>query len=417
VAASLKPFILPLIAIRNRRKGYAVSMIKAGMKAIDRDSGPVGSPLTDLTEAEIAERRRNSPYSFGASMSQSPPTAVVYVGAAGSNAVTVLALDGAAGRVTPMQTARFEGVDQIGPSTPLAISPDRRFLFAGVRAEPYQVVTFAIDPKTGGLTQIGLGPLPDSMAYLATDQSGRFLFGASYGGSLVAVSPIGPDGLVRAALQSLGTGPNAHAIVPAPDNRFVLATNLGSDEIRVFRFDAASGALTPRQPPAVKTDMRSGPRHLAFHPNAPLVFLLGELDAVVRSFAYDAAEGRLTEISSVSAMPPEEPGQAPAKPWGADIHLTPDGRFLYVSERTTSSLTGFSIDPSSGGLTQIEATPTEKQPRGFAIDPTGRFLAAVGEVSDSLTLYAIDQKSGRLTPLHSLAVGSRPNWVAFFRLG
>jgi 6-phosphogluconolactonase len=358
-------------------------------------------------------------------MSQSPPTAVVYVGAAGSNAVTVLALDGAAGRVTPMQTARFEGVDQVGPSTPLAISPDRRFLFAGVRAEPYQVVTFAIDPKTGGLTQIGLGPLPDSMAYLATDQSGRFLFGASYGGSLIAVSPIGPDGLVGAALQSLGTGPNAHAIVPAPDNRFVLATNLGSDEIRVFRFDAASGALTPSQPPAVKTGMRSGPRHLAFHPNAPLVFLLGELDAVVRSFAYDAAEGRLIEISGVSAMPAgapreaprEAPGEAPLKPWGADIHLTPDGRFLYVSERTTSSLMGFSIDLSSGSVSLIEATPTEKQPRGFAIDPTGRFLAAVGELSDSLTLYAIDQKSGRLTPLHSLAVGSRPNWVAFFRLG
>lgn len=350
-------------------------------------------------------------------MSQSLPSAVIYVGAAGGNAVTVLALDSDAGRLSLIQTARFEGVEQVGPSTPLAISPDRRFLFAGVRAEPYQVVTFAIEPRTGALTQVGLGPLPDSLAYLATDRTGRFLFGASYGGSLVAVSPVGPDGRVEPASQTLATGPNAHAIVPSPDNRFVLATNLGSDEVRVFRFDAASGALTPSQPPAVKTGARSGPRHLAFHPSAPLVFLLGELDAVVRSFAYDAAEGRLTELSSVSAMPPGSPEDAPAKPWGADIHLTPDGRFLYVSERTTSSLLGFSVDPCSGALTSVATIPTEKQPRGFGIDPTGRFLAAVGEVSDSLTLYAIDQKSGRLIPLQSLAVGSRPNWVEFFRLG
>ncbi|MFY7959654.1 MAG: lactonase family protein [Elsteraceae bacterium] len=350
-------------------------------------------------------------------MSPSSPSIVLYVGAAGSNAISVLTLDGAAGRLTPTQTARFDGVDQVGPSTPLAVSPDRRFLFAGVRAEPYQVVTFAIEPKTGALTQVGLGPLPDSLAYLSTDRTGRFLFGASYGGSQVAVSPIGPNGRVGAALQCLATGPNAHAILPSPDNRFLLATNLGSDEICVFRFDASSGVLTPSRPPTVKTGLSSGPRHLAFHPNAPLAFLLGERDAVVRSFAYDAAVGRLTELCGASAMPPGAPGQAPLKPWGADIHLTPDGRFLYVSERTTSSLVGFSVDPSSGVLTLIEATPTEKQPRGFGIDPTGRFLAAVGELSDSLTLYAIDQKSGRLAPLQSVPVGTSPNWVEFIRLG
>jgi len=346
-------------------------------------------------------------------MSQSLSNAVIYVGAAGANAIDVLALDCLAGRLKPIQTARFEGVEQAGPSTPLAISPDRRILFAGVRAEPYQVVTFAIEPGTGSLTQVGLGPLADSMAYLSIDQTGRFLFGASYGGSLVAVSPIGLDGRVGATLHRLATGPNAHAVLPAPDNCFVLATNLGSDEIRIFRFDASSGALTPGEPPAIKTGIGSGPRHLAFHPNAPLVFLLGELDAVVRSFAYDAAEGRLTEISSAAAMPA---GSA-AKPWGADIHLTPNGRFLYISERTTSTLVGFSVDPSSGALTLIEATPTEKQPRGFAIDPTGRFLAAVGEVSNSLTLYEIDQKSGHLAALQSIAVGARPNWVEFFPLG
>jgi 6-phosphogluconolactonase len=350
-------------------------------------------------------------------MSGSSSSTVVYVGAADGNAVTVLAMDGVAGRLSLKQTARFEGVEQAGPSTPLAISPDRRFLFAGVRSEPYRVVSFAIDPESGGLNQVGLGPLPDSMAYLSTDRTGRFLFGASYGGSLVSVSPIGPDGQVGAALQSLPTGKNAHAVLPAPDNRFVLATNLGSDQIRVFRFDSAAGALTPANPPAAQTGLRSGPRHLAFHPTAPLVFLLGELDMVVRSFAYDADEGRLTELSSCSAMPAGSPGEAFPKPWGAEIRLTPDGRFLYVSERTTSSLVGFSVDPGAGALTLIEAVPTEKQPRGFAIDPTGRFLAAVGELSDMLTLYSIDQESGRLTLLQSLAVGARPNWVEFLQLG
>jgi 6-phosphogluconolactonase len=101
------------------------------------------------------------------------------------------------------------------------------------------------------------------------------------------------------------------------------------------------------------------------------------------------------------------------KPWAADIHLTPDGRFLFASERTSSTLAGFRVDAATGQLTAIGSVPTEKQPRGFAIDPSGRFLAAVGELSDGMTVYAIDQTSGVLSKQASYPVGKKPNWVEF----
>ena len=129
-----------------------------------------------------------------------------YVGNAGSNDISVFRFDPATGEMTPVEAAPFGGVTGAGPSTPLAVSPDRRFLFAGVRVKPYQALSYAIDPKTGRLTEIGGGALADSMANIATDRTGRFLFSASYGGNKVAVNPIGPDGKVGAPLRVSRTG-------------------------------------------------------------------------------------------------------------------------------------------------------------------------------------------------------------------
>lgn len=348
---------------------------------------------------------------MAASLSLSADAATfAYVGNADSNEVGIFRLDLGSGGMEPVGSAKFAGVDKPGGSTPMSVSPDKRFLFVGVRSEPYQALTFAIDPTTAGLRQLGSGPLADSMAYVATDRTGRFLFGASYGGNKVSVNPIGADGIVGPPSQIVPTGPKAHAILASPDNRFVLATNLGSDELLTFKLDPQNGSLAASS--ALKVATGAGPRHFRFSPDGRFVYLLGELDGIVRTLAYNAADGSLRELQQASALPVGFEG----KPWGADIHITPDGRFLYASERTSSTIAGFTIDPASGHLTSFGNFATEKQPRGFNIDPTGRYLAAVGEMSNGMSVYAIDPANGMLTKLKSYPTGAKPNWVEFIVL-
>jgi 6-phosphogluconolactonase len=342
-----------------------------------------------------------------------------YIANADSNDISVFRIEPSNGKAEAVETVAFPGVENPGSSTPLTLSPDRLTLFAGVRAQPYTVLSFAIDPRSGHLTYRGSGPLADSMANIATDRTGKFLFSASYGGNKVALNPIGADAIVQAAKDVIPTGLNAHAFLPSPDNHFVFATNLGSDQILSFRFDAATGALTPNEPAAIKVAEKNGPRHFVFHPNGKFVYLVNELSAALLVFAYDAAHGTWQQIQQASALPrgfdgkPFDGKPFDGKPWAADIHLTPDGRFLYASERGSSTLAAFKVDAESGKLTPLGSVPTEKQPRGFAIDPSGHVLAAVGELSNGMSVYTIDQASGALKLLQSYPVGKKPNWVEF----
>ncbi|MGY0570837.1 lactonase family protein [Bradyrhizobium sp. RDM12] len=339
-----------------------------------------------------------------------------YVGNADSNDISVFKL-AESGEMTPVQTAAFTGVEKPGSSTPLAITPDHRVLIAGVRSQPFLAVSFAIDQKTGQLSHIGNGPLADSMANIATDRGGKMLFSASYGGNKVALNPLSANGVVSEPKQVIPTGLNAHAFLPSPDNRFVFATNLGSDQVLSFAFDAAAGTLTPSDPPSLKTPEKSGPRHFVFHPNGKFVYLIHELNGDVAAYSYEAKSGAWSEIQRTTALPEGFNGKdSGQKPWAADIHITPDGRFLYASERTSNTLTAYKVDATSGKLTTIGSVPTEKQPRGFNIDPTGRYLAAVGELSDGMSVYTIDQTSGALSKLKSYATGKKPNWVEFLTL-
>ncbi len=335
-----------------------------------------------------------------------------YVGNSDSNDISVFRVEPASGKVEAVETVAFPGVEEAGSSTPLAVSPDKRLLFAGIRAEPYAVLSFAIDADSGRLSYRGRGPLADSMANIATDRSGKFLFSASYGGNKVAVNPIGADGIVGAPTQVIPTGLNAHAFLPSPDNAFVFATNLGSDQILSFHFDAATGAVAPNEPAAIRVAAKNGPRHFVFHPNGKFVYLVNELSAAVLVFSYDAAHGTWRDIQQASALPDKFEG----KPWAADIHLTPDGRFLYASERTSSTISAFKVDTENGHLTPLGSAATEKQPRGFAIDPSGHLLAAVGELSNAMSVYAIDGESGALRLLQSVPTGKKPNWVEFVAL-
>jgi 6-phosphogluconolactonase len=357
-------------------------------------------------------------------MSSARAATFVYVGNADSQDISIFELK-PDGDLAPVETAAVPGPAKPGSSMPLAVSPDTKRLYAGLRNEPYSVVTFAIDAKTGQLKPAGSGPLADSMAYLATDRTGKFLLSASYGGNKVAVNRIGPDGVVQAAQQVIETQPNAHCILTDPTNRYVLHTSLGGDLVYQEKFDAKTGKLTPNDPPSVsvkaeggakgggKGGDKAGARHLVFSPNAKFVYLVDELDASIYVFPWDARTGTLKkEVQVTTSLPKGFEG----KPWAADIHLTPNGRYLYASERTTSTLAAFSADPRTGLLTSVDSYPTEKQPRAFNIDPTGRYLLSVGQLSNSMTSYAIDKATGKLSKLKEYPVGRNPNWVEIVNL-
>jgi 6-phosphogluconolactonase len=295
-----------------------------------------------------------------------------------------------------------------GSVMPLAIAPDRRFLYASLRSEPFSVACFAIDRMTGRLIYISSTELPEQMCYITTDRTGRFLLSASYQGSLLAVHAIGADGLVRAQpVQTLATRPHAHAVMTDASNRFLFASCLGGDIIMQQKFDAETGRIAPNSPAEIRTARGAGPRHFVFHPSQRWFYLLNELDATLNAYAFDRVSGLLSAIGTWSALPPGFSGT----PSAADLHGTPDGRFLYASERTTSTLAAFRIDPDAGGLSPLGSVPTETQPRGFAIDPRGSFLIAAGQQSHSLTVYAIDPDSGQLRERERYSAGKNPNWI------
>lgn len=298
---------------------------------------------------------------------------------------------------------------------PMTVSPDKRWLIAGVRAKPCSAFTFEI--SKGQLKAVGKGPLADSFPYITFDRSGRYLLSASYHGGLVSVNPVDANGVVGAALQVMPTARNAHAIQADRTNQYVFVPHLGTDQVFQFRFD--NGKLTPNSPPWIQLKTGCGPRHLVVSKDNRFVYVLCELDGTVAALAHK--DGMLTEASTVSTLPPGselKPGTArtPDAPtrdrsrdiWASDVHLTPDERFLYAAERTQSMINCLRVD--GGRLFYVGSTPTEKQPRGFAIDPSGRYMVVSGELSQTISTYAIEREGG-LRRVGSYAGGKGANWV------
>ena len=313
---------------------------------------------------------------------------------------------------------------------PMAVSPDKRFLIAAVRSKPFQAYSYSIDKSSGALNLVGTGTLAESYPYIALDRSGRFLLGASYGANQVGVNPVGADGRVGEPLQVIPTARNAHSIRTDNTNRFVFVPHLGTDQVFQFLFDEKSGRLSANTPPVLQLKQGSGPRHLIVSSDNRFVYLLNELTGMVTTLSLDPNAGTLKELDSVSVLPPDTklvpgvprgavgtPGanQAPRNTandiWASDLHLTPNGRLLYAAERTSSTLGVFRVDTTSGKLTYLGSTPTEKQPRGFNIDPTGRFVVVSGEQSDTISSYAIDAATGALKPIGRYPTGKGSNWV------
>ena len=310
---------------------------------------------------------------------------------------------------------------------PMSVSPDKRFLIAAVRSQPFSAVSYAIDRATGALKLVAKAPLAESLPYISIDKSGRWLLGASYGGHKVTVNPIGRDGKVGKESQVIPTALNAHAILTDKSNQYAFAPHLGTDQVFQFRFDARTGKLSSNTPATVQMKSRTGPRHLIVSKDNKFVYLLNELTAVVTTLALDQKTGLLTQMSEASALPGDsklQPG-APRVPagtsggpardvsndiWASDLHLTPDGKFLYAAERTGSSIGAFSVDAATGKLTFLSSTPVEKQPRGFRIHPNGKFLVVSGQQSSTISVYAIETNGG-LKLLQKYPTGKDTNWV------
>src|SRR5712691_9493164 len=221
-----------------------------------------------------------------------------------------------------MYTMRADGSLQPGPHfaaeklvMPMTVSPDKRFLMVGVRSKPFSAYTYSIDRASGALRLVGTGPLAESFPYISFDRSGRYLLGASYGGHLVSVNPVGADGRVGEPLQVIPTARNAHAIRTDNSNRFVFVPHLGTDQVFQFLFDEKSGRLTANTPPVVQLKAGTGPRHLITSSDNRFVYLLSELVATVTTLSLDPKTGLLTEVSSASALPPDSKLQ-PGAPRG-----------------------------------------------------------------------------------------------------
>ncbi|MGZ5510500.1 MAG: lactonase family protein [Nitrososphaeraceae archaeon] len=311
----------------------------------------------------------------------------------------------------------------------MALSPDHRFLYASIRSEPFSVISYSINSETGNLTHLSKEPLPDNMAYISVDQTGRFLLSASYTGAKIAVNPIDLKGFVQAKpLQVIPTGPNPHSILVDPLNRFVYVPHLGNDQIKQFLFNESTGALTPNDPDVVYTKDGSGPRHFVFSPNNKFIYVSNELDGTVYSYEMNNKTGILTEIQRISVFPPTISHEQLSPPVAgnaakgmadgesttikvADIHITPDGKWLYVSERATNTITAFAVDRHLGNLTYIGSYDTEKMPRGINIDPKGNFVIVAGQKSDHISVHAINPETGELKLLDRYESGKDPNWI------
>jgi len=287
----------------------------------------------------------------------------------------------------------------------MTVSPDGKTLYLSFRGTPNEVLAFAIDGKGRQLTLRGRAPLADSMAHIATDSAGKYLFSASYGGGKVSVNPLGADGAPGAPSDTLDVAAKMHCCIPVPGTNTFFATSLATDAIYRLTVDG-SGKLA-RQPEVARTAPGNGPRHLVPHPNGRFAYLVTEATSTVNVFGLE--DGKLTAepAQTLSILPPNWQGE----PWAADIRITPDGRFVYASDRKANSIACFAADAANGKLTYAGVTYGAPWPRSFNISGDGRFLLALGETSDLIEVFAIDATTGALDKRDALPTGHGPSWV------
>jgi 6-phosphogluconolactonase len=300
------------------------------------------------------------------------------------------------------------------------ISRDGKYLYSTNHTSG-NVSAFALDAKTGALQLLNTVPSGAGSSYVSLDQTGRYLLAANGNGGSVAVFALKADGSIgeRTGLdQHTGHGPNAarqatpyaHCIIADPTNHFLLSADLGTDHVYVYKFDATNGKITPTDPAFVSVQPGFGPRHLVFHPNGKIVYLLNEMGSAIVAFSWDSSKGALAQIQSITTLPADFTAANNA----AEIVVRPDGKFLYATNRGRDSIAVFSIDPATFRLTHLQDIATQGQtPRVLSLDPTGQWIIAGNEDSGTAMVFRVNVQTGLLTPVAAPIPVPAPSCAVF----
>lgn len=278
------------------------------------------------------------------------------------------------------------------------------------------VAAYAVDKSNGNLTLINSVPAEGSPAHMSVHPSGKYVFGANYGGGTAVVIPVLPSGelgpatdvkhsegkvgSIHAASGPPGSfsisghnGPHIHGIIPDPSGRYVFANDLGYDRMYIWKFDVATGKLSPNDPPNFDFPSGDGPRHLVFHPNNKWLYSVQEESSTVTAFDFDVATGKLKEKQTLSTLPKGFAGTN----FPSEIVMSPDSRFVYAVNRLHDSVAIFAIK-ADGTLTFLDAVWTRGDyPRSITLEPTGNFLYSLNQRSDDITTFRVNKRNGGLT--------------------
>ncbi len=289
----------------------------------------------------------------------------------------------------------------------LAISNDGKHVYAVNEVSNGGISSFLFNPTTGELTFLnrvssgGADP-----CYVSVDDKNKYVFAGNYSSGNLSAIPLKEDGSLGDGpqfIQHEGSsidngrqkGPHVHCTVLSPDNHYLLASDLGTDKVSIYQFDASnvSQPLSPAEPAFVSVKAGSGPRHITFHPNSKYAYLIHEMQGMITAFDYK--NGQLIEKQLITMLSPDFKGKVGA----ADIHVSPDGKYLYGSNRgDANEIVIFAIS-KNGKLNYAGRQPTQgKGPRNFAIDPSGNFLLVANQNSNEIVMFKRDKKNGLLTP-------------------
>ncbi|MXV17327.1 lactonase family protein [Hufsiella ginkgonis] len=342
-----------------------------------------------------------------------------YTSPGGSEGIYVYEFDAATGKLT--YRSKAAGVN---PSF-VAIARDQKHVYAVSEADKVNggIAAFDWDAGSGTLKFLNKQSAGgDGTCYVSVDATGKFVFAANYGSGSIAAIPVKADGSLGSEIQAIaytGGGPDKsrqekahlHCVVLSPDNKYLFANDLGSDKTYIHQVDLSkpSSPLTPSNPAYLTVKPASGPRHITFHPNQKFAYLALEMEGAVNALSYK--DGKLAVIQSESLLAGGFKGAVGA----ADIHVSPDGKFLYVSNRgDANDISIFSINDKNGRITFAGRQSTlGKTPRNFAIDPTGKYLLAANQNSNSVIVFKRNAKTGLLTDTGIKAEVSKPVCLVF----
>ena len=334
----------------------------------------------------------------------------MYVALQGDDKISVINIDSDSGKLSPQVEVSVPG----GPFT-MAISPDRKFLYAGCRDTP-RLVSFVIDQDNGGLTQSGSVSLEPWPVYLNTDRKGRFVLSAYYQGAHVGVHPIGADGSVGdPPIEWLATATGAHAMQTDSTNSYAFVPHIaghGPNAIFQFKFDENTGHLTPNSPDKVEPEEFLGPRHFSFHPSLDVLYFSNEQDCSVTGYRLDTGNGTLSAFQTITTLPEGYTERNTC----SQIQVSASGRFLYAPNRGHDSIACFSIDIATGQLTGNGIVGSEARPNALCLGPEDRFLYSAGQESGRMASFSVNSDSGKLTPLETYPLGNAPVWVSIAEL-